>query len=109
MADTIKEILAPVLDIPVERCSYRGDAAQYAVYRVIGQTGQLCAADREAESGVLIAIDLYSKGNYLAALKLMRETLWLHGVGNEVEMETYETDTGFYHVSVICGRVSEYG
>ena len=106
---TIKEILAPVLEIPVERCSYRGDAAQYAIYRVIGQTGQLCAEDKEAETGVLIAIDLYCKGNYLATLALMRETLWLHGIGSEVEMETYEEDAGFYHVSVICGRVGEYG
>ena len=107
---TIKEIFAPALGIPVERAAYRGDAPAYLLYSCLGQDGTIYADGKEAETGVMFALELYSRGNWLPILTLIRQTAEANDMIVVVEADTREADTGLYHLSMTLYRVgADYG
>lgn len=89
---------------------YMGDAPEYVTYQMQGQS-TLYADDREIVVGMNYAVDLYTQKTPLAAaVKDIKKRLIDAGWTCEVSMETYEEDTGFYHISMAASTAEEvYG
>lgn len=107
---TIREIFGAALGIPVCRAVYRGTAPAYLLYTCIGQEGPIYAEGAEAATGVNFALELYTPGDWRALLALIRQTAEANRMIVVVEGESYEPDTGKYHLSLTLTRVgAEYG
>lgn len=106
---TIPEALAGI-GLPCIHPPYRGKNPAYITYSLLGQTGQIYAEGREAETGVMYAVDIFSPGYSAQLLLDVKAALEEAGYIATVEMENYDHDTDRHQMSltaVIEG--AEYG
>lgn len=109
MTLTIAEALADV-GLPCCHPPYRGKASAYITYSLLGQVGQIYAEGREAETGVMYAVEIFSPGYSAQLLRDVKAALEAAGYIANVEMENYDHDTDRHQMSltaVIEG--AEYG
>ena len=60
---SIRTVLSEV-GVPVRRPDYKGNAAQYITYQMLGQTGAIWAESTEAETGTEFMINIWSKTDW---------------------------------------------
>jgi len=106
---TIAEALAGI-GLPCCHPPYRGKEPAYITYSLLGQGGQIYAEGREAETGVIYAVEVFSPGHSTELLLKIKAALEAAGYVVTVEMETYDHDTDRHQMSltaIIEG--AEYG
>jgi hypothetical protein len=74
-----------------------GKPDTYILFREYNQNGALFADNEEQETAHYIQLDLFSKGNYLALVKQVKQALKEVGFSRTFETEYYEDDTKYYH------------
>ena len=79
---------------------YKGKETTFVVWTITGDEPALSGNDELLYSISTVDVDVYSKGNYLSVLavvkQLMKMNEWIW-TGDSVEM--YEDDTGLYHIT----------
>lgn len=107
---TIAEALA-TLSVPVTHPPFMGETDEYITYQMASQQGILYADGAEAETGVSYVVDYYTKNPpFSAMIKDIKRLLAAADWTCEVAVETYEEDTGFYHISMTATAAGEiYG
>ena len=98
---TIPEVLAAI-SVPVSDDPYHGKASTYIVYTLIGQTGQLYAEGREAETCVAYAVDIFSPGRSIEFMLQVKRLLEDSGYIVTVQMENYDHDTDRHQTSLLA-------
>lgn len=89
------------LGVPVERLKYSGRAACFIIYQLVVGRGTFFSDDEEGAQEYTYQVHIYSKKDYFALLQRLKELLKAAGFyGFAIEAETYEQDTGYYHVPV---------
>lgn len=89
------------LGVPVERLKYSARAACFIIYQLVVGRGTFFSDDEEGAQEYTYQVHIYSKKDYFALLQRLKERLKAAGFyGFVIEAETYEQDTGYYHVPV---------
>ena len=89
------------LGVPVERLKYSGRAACFILYQLVVGRDTLFSDDEEGAREYIYQIHIYSKRDYLTLLQKMKARLKAAGFyGFVIEAETYEPDTGYYHIPI---------
>ena len=89
------------VDVPVERLYYGGKATEYITFQLIIRRNINFADDDETAKEYVYGADIFSKGDFTTLLDRVEVALKNAGFNNiEVNAETYEETTGFYHVSI---------
>lgn len=105
----IFEALADV-GVPVCHPPYKGAEPTYITYQLLGQSGQLYAEGGEAETGVQYAVSIFAEGFVAELLRRVKAALEAAGYIAEVEMETYDKETGRTQIAIIAETEgAEYG
>ncbi len=86
------------LNVPVRRPDYKGNAAQYITYQLLGQTGTIYAESTEAETGTEFLLNIWSKTDYTALLTQVKQTLLRNRYRVTVLSEVFEKEDGYYRV-----------
>lgn len=86
------------LNVPVRRPDYKGNAAQYITYQLLGQTGTIYAESTEAETGTEFLLNIWSKTDYTALLTQVKQTLLRNRYRVTVLSESFEKEDGYYRV-----------
>lgn len=106
---TIPEALAGI-GLPCSNPPYKGKASAYITYSLLGQAGQIYAEGREAETGVMYAVEVFSPGYSVETLCDIKAALEAAGYIVTVEMENYDHDTDRHQMSLTAIIVgAEYG
>lgn len=109
MTLTIAEALAG-LGLPCVHPPYMGSKSAYITYSLLGQTGQIYAEGREAETGVMYAVEIFSPGYSAQLLRDVKAALEEAGYIATVEMENYDHDTDRHQMSLTAMiEGAEYG
>ena len=74
MTLTIAEALAGI-GLPCSPPPYKGRESAYITYSLLGQTGQIYAEGREAETGVMYAVEIFSPGYSAQLLRDVKAAL----------------------------------
>ena len=90
--DTLKP-----LSIPIGFQRYSGKEQTYITFHEYIQAGEAFEEDEEKYTGHYIQIDVWSKGDYTALVKSIKELLKSAGFKRLNETDLYEPDTGIYH------------
>jgi hypothetical protein len=104
-ADQILDAALKTTGLPVSRAfrkieSKKPAPRKYITYQIIYRAGELFADDTDEAMESVWRIDLFSKDNYAALVPRITAILKsAEFYGLTVEAETYEDDTGYYHVS----------
>ena len=99
---SIKEILESA-GLPAQRGVYTGKCKPHAYYTFLRQLGVsgVNADDTESESKEMYRVTLFHKGDFEAQLKKTLEVLRAADIYiNSVDMESYETETGYWLVPI---------
>lgn len=106
---SLKEILESA-GLPAQRGVYtdrRKPKAYYTFLRLLGDT-VVNADDTESESREMYRVTLFHKGDYEAQLKKTLEVLRAADIYiNGVDMESYETETGYWLVPITIEILKE--
>ena len=89
------------IKIPISPIKYKGDSTTYLTYYTYLEQPEGFADDNPIVSGTYGTIDIFSKGNFKKIKKEVKKILKEQGftwTGDEAE--TYEEDTGLFHVPV---------
>jgi hypothetical protein len=85
----------------VARLFFRGKADTYITYQLVLSQDKDAADDSMQGTGYIYRVDIYSKSDYMALLRGIKQALLDAGFyGVSIDPEAYETDTGFYHVPI---------
>ena len=88
------------VEIPVSFMHYKGDKTTYITFMEVDKYPRLMADDECEYSVKQFDFDIYSDSNYLNILKEVKKRLKANGfTWVEDSPQTYEEDTGFYHVT----------
>lgn len=90
------------LGVPVCHPPYKGDEGTYITYQLLGQTGQVFAEGKEAETCVQYAVSIYAEGFATSLLLSTKTALENAGYIATVDMETYDKDTGRTQIAIIA-------
>lgn len=89
------------LGVPVERLKYGGRAACFIVYQLVVGRDTFFSDDEEGAQEYTYQVHIYSKSDYFVILNRLVASLKANGFyGITIDAETYEQDTGYYHVPV---------
>ena len=98
-ADSLLKSTLSAFGVPVERVRYTDKAEEYITFQTLSGNGAAHADDDETAYEHFYRVDIFSKGDYTALLKQVKQGLKAAGFyGISVGAEMYENDTGFYHV-----------
>lgn len=101
------------LGVPVERLKYGGKAACFIVYQLVVGRDTFFSDDEEGAQEFTYQVHVYSKTDYIDILQRLKTALKAAGFyAITIDAETYEQDTGYYHVPVeikYAGEVEEGG
>ena len=106
---TLKEILESA-GLPAQRGVYTGRCKPKAYYTFLRLNGgaAVSADDAESESKEMYRVTLFHKGDYEAQLKKTLEVLRAADFYiNSVDMESYETETGYWLVPITIEILKE--
>lgn len=106
---SIKEILESA-GLPAQRGVYTGRHKPKAYYTFLRLNGgaAVSADDAESESKEMYRVTLFHKGDYEAQLKKTLEVLRAADFYiNSVDMESYETETGYWLVPITIEILKE--
>ena len=85
----------------VARLKYNGKADEFITYQIVTVLDSNYADDNNETIDHSYRIDIYSKGNYMTLLTNVKAALKAAGWHSiEIDLETYEQDTGYFHVPV---------
>lgn len=99
--DSLLKTTLDKLGVPVERLKYGGKADCFIVYQLVVGRSAFFSDDEEGAQEYTYQVHVYSKRDYLDLLqRLVAEvkTAGFHGI--TIDAETYEQDTGYYHIPV---------
>lgn len=106
MIDTVDALVKSTLAAlcpNVARLLYRGKAGTFFTYQLVLSQDRDAAEDEMQGTEYIYRVDLYSKRDYIALLRRTKRALKAAGFyGIVIDPETYETDTGFYHIPIEC-------
>ena len=89
------------LGVPVERLKYGGKAACFIVYQLVVGRDTFFSDDEEGAQEFTYQVHVYSKTDYIDILQRLKTALKAAGFyAITIDAETYEQDTGYYHVPV---------
>lgn len=92
--------------IPVSYLIYDGKETTYVTYTFTGDTPTLFGDDKELESIITIDIDIFSKGNFLAIEKKIKEVMEENDfIRIDSSPDMYEKETGLYHKTLEFEKV----
>ena len=106
MNEEIKIILGENISVdgasvPVAHLHYKGSEKTFVTWAILSERPVLCGDDEPLFSVTSVDIHIYSNGNYLKLItvikKMMKENGWLWV---EDSPEMYEYDTGLYHRTI---------
>ena len=104
MIDTVDRLLKSTLDAlcpNVARLFFRGKAGTYITYQLVSSEDMAAADDETHGTEYTYRVDIYSKRDYIALLRRVKQALKAAGFyGLVIDPEVYEQDTGFYHVPI---------
>ena len=104
MIDTVDRLLKSTLDAlcpNVARLFFRGKAGTYITYQLVSSEDMAAADDETHGTEYTYRVDIYSKRDYIALLRRVKQALKAAGFyGLVIDPEVYERDTGFYHVPI---------
>jgi len=106
---SLKEILESA-GLPAQRGVYTGRCKPKAYYTFLRLLGDAVvnADDTESESREMYRVTLFYKGDFEAQLKKTLEVLRAAGAYiNSVDMESYETETGYWLVPITIEILKE--
>ena len=106
---SIKEILESA-GLPAQRGVYTGRCKPKAYYTFLRLNGgaAVSADDTESESKEMYRVTLFHKGDYEAQLNKTLEVLRAADFYiNSVDMESYETETGYWLVPITIEILKE--
>ena len=87
--------------VPAAHLRYKGNETTFATWTITGEEPALSADNSPLYSVVTVDVDVYSKGNYMALVtvikRLMAEHEW---VWTGDSPEQYEEDTELYHKTI---------
>lgn len=83
--------------VPVEFQDYSGSANTYITFFEYNQMSALNADDEEKKTSHSIQVDVWSKGNYLALVKQVKQLMNQAGFRRNYETEFYEKETKIFH------------
>ena len=99
--DSILKALLDALGVPVARLKYGGRAACFIVYQLVVGRDTFFSDDEEGAQEYTYQVHIYSKSDYFDLLQRLVAALKAAGFyGITIDTETYEQDTGYYHVPV---------
>ena len=100
MIDTVDRLLKSTLDAlcpNVARLFFRGKAGTYITYQLVSSEDMAAADDETHGTEYTYRVDIYSKRDYIALLRRVKQALKAAGFyGLVIDPEVYERDTGFY-------------
>lgn len=98
------------LGLPVCHPPYKGAEQSYITYQLLGQSGQIYAEGREAETGAMYAVSIFAEGFNAGILSRAKAALEAAGYIATVDMETYDRETGRTQIALLAECVgAEYG
>lgn len=97
----IYEALAD-LGVPVCHPPYKGAEETYITYQLLGQSGQIYAEGREAETGAAFAVSIFATGFAEDLLRRTKAALESAGYIVTVDMESYDKDTGRTQIALVA-------
>lgn len=98
------------LGLPVCHPPYKGAEQSYITYQLLGQSGQIYAEGREAETGAMYAVSIFAEGFDAEILNRAKAALEAAGYIATVDMETYDRETGRTQIALLAECVgAEYG
>ena len=98
------------LGLPVCHPPYKGAEQSYITYQLLGQSGQIYAEGREAETGALYAVSIFAEVFDAEILSRAKAALEAAGYIATVDMETYDQETGRTQIALLAECVgAEYG
>ena len=111
MIDTVDRLLKSTLDAlcpNVARLFFRGKAGTYITYQLVSSEDMAAADDEMHGTEYTYRVDIYSKRDYIALLRRVKQALKAAGFyGLVIDPEVYEQDTGFYRAPITVGEGGE--
>lgn len=106
MNDLFKDFEVDNKKIPFGYLTYDGKETTYVTYTFTGDTPALFGDDKELESVITIDIDIFSKGNFLAIEKKIKEVMEENDfIRISSSPDMYEKETGLYHKTLEFEKV----
>lgn len=92
-------ILNTLADIgaPVAFQNYTGNESTYIRFFEYDQGAELEADDEEIYTGHYVHLDIFSPGNYLPLVKVVKRKMKQAGFVKNAETEMYEEETKLFH------------
>lgn len=90
------------IGVPVCHPPYKGAEETYITYQLLGQSGQIYAEGREAETGAAYAVSIFAEGFAADLLRRTKAALEIAGYIVTVDMESYDKDTGRTQIALIA-------
>ena len=87
--------------VPMAHLRYRGERTTFGTWTITGENPVLSADDEPLYSVVTVDVDVFSKGNYLQMVTVIKQLMKQHDwvwTGDSPEM--YEEDTELYHKTI---------
>ena len=101
----IDEALA-AMDVPVVEPPYMGASDTYVTFQLVLDSDQLWAEGDGSEGAILWAVDLFTRGEWLAGAQQIKRLLTGNGfVVSGVGPQMYENDTKYTHIPISCYEV----
>ena len=96
----IKQALESI-GVPVERLTYCGNARTFITYQFVIASERDFSDDDNTAEEYTYRIDLYSRADYIAILRRVKQALKAAGFyGIEAAAEIFERDTKYFHVPI---------
>ena len=99
--DSTLKALLDKLGVPVARLKYSGKANCFIVFQLVVGRDTFFSDDEEGAQEFTYQVHIYSKNDYFELLQRLKKALKEAGFyGITIDAETYEQDTGYYHIPV---------
>jgi len=100
-ADSLLKTALEGLGVPVERLKYGGRAACFITYQLVTGRDTFFSDDESGAEEYTYQVNIFSKGDYIDLVSRAKQALKAAGFyGIVIDLETFEQDTGYYHITV---------
>ncbi len=101
LEEVFKDFIVDNVEIPISFMRYGGDKTAYLTYYTWLESPELFFDDDYHTEIIYGTIDIFSKGNFKNILEEVKKKLKENGLTwTDNGPETFEEDTGFFHVPV---------
>ena len=106
MNDELKSIFGDAImvngaSIPMAHLRYKGKDTTFGTWTITGENPVLSADDEPLYSVVNVDVDVFSRGNYLELVTVIKQLMKQHEwVWSGDSPEMYEEDTELYHKTI---------